>query len=152
MMKLFRKFARVHSCVGMLSMAAGCAIGVTHDYGLGDTTLNVSSAKSVTVAVHDLRPYVVNGSEPANFVGLSRGGYYNSFNVVTALGKPLAVDMMTAIAAGLEARKIKVRQVTLSAKDKPSLARSRLIGTERALLIELLEWKADTYIGTRLLY
>ena len=87
-------------------LTSGCAIGVKHDYSYPEANWDVQTNKSVTVAVHDQRSYIVDGNKTPNFVGLSRGGWGNPFDVVTVSGRPLATDMTTAVANGLKARNI----------------------------------------------
>lgn len=135
-------------------LTTGCAIGVKHDYSYPEANWAVQTDKSVAVAVHDRRSYIVNGNKTPDFVGLSRGGWGNPFDVVTVSARPLAADMSTAVTNGLKARNISVREVAISPKLSPVEARKAMAasGAARALLIELQEWKTDTYVATRLLY
>lgn len=135
-------------------LTSGCAIGVKHDYSYTDANWNVQTDKPVAVAVHDDRPYIADGDKTPDFVGLSRGGFGNPFDVVTASGKPVAEDMTTAIVNGLKASNIAVRRVDIPARRSRSQARAAVLaaGAARALLITLQEWKTDTYVNSRLLY
>ena len=62
--------------------------------------------------------------------------------------------MTTAVANGLKARNISVREVVISPQQSLAEARKTIVdaGAARALLITLQEWKTDTYVATRLLY
>ena len=135
-------------------LASGWAIGVKHDYSYPEANWDVQTNKSVAVAVHDQRSYIVDGNKTPNFVGLSRGGWGNPLDVVTVSGRPLATDMTTTIANGLKARNISVREVVISPQQSLAEARKTIVdaGAARALLITLQEWKTDTYVATRLLY
>ena len=128
--------------IALAIITGGCAIGVKHDYTYADPNWDVQTDKTVAVAVHDRRSYIVDNNKTPDFVGLSRGGWGNPFDVVTASGKPLAADMTTAVVNGLKARNIKAEAVTIAPAQGPA----------EALLITLQEWKSDTYVATRLLY
>tara|TARA_R110002126_G_scaffold20441_17_gene75631 strand:- start:2721 stop:3344 length:624 start_codon:yes stop_codon:yes gene_type:complete len=140
--------------IALAIITGGCAIGVKHDYTYADPNWDVQTDKTVAVAVHDRRSYIVDNNKTPDFVGLSRGGWGNPFDVVTASGKPLAADMTTAVVNGLKARNIKAEAVTIAPAQGPAEARRTITGTgaARALLITLQEWKSDTYVATRLLY
>ena len=134
-------------------LTGGCAIGVQHDYNLPDAQLNIDTKESVAVAVQDRRPYVVSGDKTQDFVGLSRGGFGNPFDVTTLSGKPLANDIASSIAAAFRARKIPVTQVTVAPVDDDAKVQAALgaAKTGRSVLVTLFEWKADTYMVTQLI-
>lgn len=75
---------------------------------------------TVAVATHDQRPYVVGGNKKPNFVGLSRGGYGNPFDVVTVSGNPLADGFSESISRSLAARGFKTSTPGLSGRDNIS--------------------------------
>jgi len=133
--------------VTLAVLCGGCAVGVKHKYDHQELDLGVSSAESVEVGVLDQRPYVLDNDKSPSFVGLSRGGFGNPFNVNTESGNPLATDMGTDIVSSLQASGVKAKQMDLAPTLGPDEARQKLVGSgaERAVLITLLEWKADTY-------
>lgn len=135
-------------------LTSGCAIGVKHDYSYAEANWNVNTQKPVAVAVHDDRHYIADSDKTPDFVGLSRGGFGNPFDVVTASGKPLADDMTTAVVNGLKSSGVKARRVDIPATTPPPQALKAILnaGAARALLITLLEWKTDTFYITRLRY
>jgi hypothetical protein len=141
--------------VVLVSAAAlsGCAVGVKHGY---DQTVlaPVSGSASVAVGVHDERPYVVSGNKADNFVGLSRGGFGNPFDVSTQSGNPLATDMGKAVTSSFEQGGFKAQQVVLDKKLSPQQAQETLLAakTDRSVLLALVEWKSDTYQRVALLY
>ena len=132
----------------------GCAAGVKHDYDQKDLDLGVTTSATVAVAALDHRPYVVDGNKHPNFVGLSRGGFAQPFNVTTQSGKPLASDISGSIAASLKGKGMDAKVVEL----KPALsldeARTALLaaGSQRSLLFTIREWKADSYYHVGLGY
>ncbi|HEY7322582.1 MAG TPA: hypothetical protein VIE89_33880 [Candidatus Binatia bacterium] len=133
----------------------GCAVGQKFDYAA--SIINVDSltpAHSAAVAVLDQRVYIRNGDKKESFVGLSRGGYGNPFDVRTASGLPLASEMATAVVAALRTKGIQAEALTVRPTDGSSQARQALIqaGLDRALLFTLTEWKTDTMMRTGLSY
>jgi hypothetical protein len=74
-------------CLCLLNGA--CAVGVQHKYDATDAQIEAKPTGIVAVAVQDARSYILSGNKTPNFVGNSRGGYYNAFDVTTTTGKPL---------------------------------------------------------------
>ena len=136
--------------VGLTGLAflGGCAMGVKHDYNQAALDVGATSA-TVAVGTVDHRPYVTDGRKPPNFVGLSRGGFGNPFDITTKSGKPLASDISGSIVGSMKAKGVDAQAVEL----KPSLgndaSKSALLaaGTQRAVMISLQEWKSDTMIN-----
>ena len=132
---------------------SGCAVGQKFSYR--DSRVNVGSigtAGTAAVAVLDQREYVRSGKKPEFFVGLSRGGYGNPFDVETRSGASMASEMATSIASALEARGLKVQTVMVRPADGPDGARQALFrsNSNRLLLFTLQEWKTDTMMRTGL--
>jgi len=106
------------------------------------------------VAVHDQRPYVVDGKKTPDFVGLSRGGFGNSFDVTTVSERPLAADVADRVAgalsaAGYQAKVIRADHKMTSTKIMDAMVKS---GAPRLVVVQLEEWKSDTYNNTALAY
>lgn len=133
----------------------GCAVGQKFDYAA--TIINLESltpVHSAAVAVLDQRDYIKNRDKAESFVGLSRGGYGNPFNVRTASGMPLASEMATAVVASLKTIGIHAQALTVRPADGSSPARQALVqaGLDRAMLFTLVEWRTDTMMRTGLDY
>ena len=132
----------------------GCAFGRTHDYLLSHPTLQYSSKERLAVGVQDLRPYILKHDKEENFVGLQRGGYGNPFDVRTASGLPLAEDMTKVLTSALA----QAGDVVTSIKISPTMGRAEIIrlfqtnSADKAILLSLYEWKADTAARTRAIY
>jgi hypothetical protein len=133
---------------------AGCAFGRTQDYLRSQPTLQYSSQVPLAVGVQDRRPYILNRDKGENFVGLQRGGYGNPFDVRTASGLPLAEDMTAVLARALARSGGRVTALKIS----PIMSWAEILRlcqahhAEKALLLSLYEWKADTAARTRGLY
>ncbi len=133
-------------------ISGGCAVGVTHRYDSAGATFGYETKSSVAVAVHDRRPYIVNGEKAPSFVGLSRGGFGNPFNINTASSNPLADDFADSIVSALKADDVTATAITVLPQDSETKVRSALLAanTKRFVLITLYEWKSDTYTNTAL--
>lgn len=140
--------------LGALVIGSGCAARNRHRYHDVIAPLQVAGAGRVAVGVHDRRPYVLSGRKRPDFVGLQRGGYGNPFNVATVSGESLAHDMGDSIVRSLAARGFQATAVELSPHDDPSSIVTRLAATqaERAVLLVIREWKADSMVNTALHY
>jgi hypothetical protein len=138
----------------VVAVCSGCAFGHKYNYHEVVPNLRAEGSGHITVATHDQRPYVMSGSQGPHFVGLTRGGYGNPFNVGTQSGRPLAEDMTQALCHALQKKGFACRPIMVTAKQSPEDVRHQLqVATENlALLLTLREWKSDTYIGTVLVY
>lgn len=136
-----------------VSLLSGCAIGVKQDYA-APLNLGVSTPATVAVAALDQRPYVVSGEKPATFVGLSRGGFGNPFDVNTQSGNPLATDISTAIVNSMKDKGVNARAVQLKAGtlDAQATNELRAAGAQRSVLLTLREWKGDTMMNVGFRY
>ena len=134
--------------------SSGCAVGVKHQYDTVKPEFNLATQAKLAVGVQDLRPYVVTGKKPETFVGLSRGGFGNPFDVNTKSGVPLAKDMQTVIAASLKRGGATVIEVELKPGIGAANARKAMLdaGADKAVLITLREWNSDTLFRTALHY
>jgi len=142
------------AALSLLLFASGCAVGVKHDYEQKALELGISTHASVAVGTLDHRPYIVDGNKAPNFVGVSRGGFGNPFDVTTQSGNPLSSDISGSIVASMKEKGVDARVVEL----KPALSvdQAKLTlqaaGADRSAMITLLEWKADTMMNVGLRY
>jgi len=142
------------ACAIALVTASGCAVGNKHQYAGIVPELAIETPLTTAVAVQDQRPYVLDGDKTPNFVGIQRGGFGNPFDVTTASGMSLASDISESIVAALEKKNINAIQVDLAPKATDAQISEILISAsaDRLLQIKLVEWKADTYQNTALIY
>jgi hypothetical protein len=138
---------------GCLFLGA-CAIGNKHQYSGVPPEVSIGSKRPVAVGVLDQRDYVLDGSKTPAFVGISRGGFGNPFDVTTASERPLAEDFRDTIVEVFKRNGINVREVALAPSRDERTAREALrkVGQERSLLVALREWKSDTFTNTALQY
>lgn len=141
----------------MAAVSSGCAFGVRHRYDDAVPALEASGSGLLVVAVTDQRPYILDGDKTPNFVGLSRAGYGNPFDVLTASGQPLAQDVATSLCASLSRRgwqcmpSVSVGADLVSARDS-ALEAAKRNGARRVLFLTVRQWKADTYTNTSLYF
>jgi hypothetical protein len=145
---------RLFAVLIILALVSGCAVGVKHDYVRDDLTLWASKEKSYVVATLDHRGYVLNRRVNENYVGKSRGGFGNPFDVVTLSGNPLASDISTSIATSLQKYGADASVVTLEPAQSVTDAMKILLpeGADRTLLIVLREWISDAMMNVRIIY
>ncbi|MEA2698891.1 MAG: hypothetical protein QOI66_3162, partial [Myxococcales bacterium] len=141
-------------CIFVVIASAGCAIGRKHAYDLATPHVTHQGTIWLAVAAHDQRSEVVSGQKTPTFVGLSRGGFGNPFDVNTKSGHPLATDFGMAMQRGLAARGYRITPVVASPAMRSTdvaLALAKT-GAPVALIAEIKEWKSDTYNNTALVY
>lgn len=147
-------FARVAFVLIASWLLGACAIGNTYDYRAQAPAIEVTTDKSLAVAVVDQRAYVLSGDKAPKFIGLQRGGFGNPFDVTTQSGDPLASDMSQAMVQSLAARDVAARAVLVAPTANVAGARAQALAANpsRALLVYLREWKTDTMINVALIY
>ena len=149
-----KSVARVIALVCVAAALGGCAFGQKITYSDTVADFEAKGNKSVAVAVHDERPYVVTGDKQASFVGLSRGGFGNPFDILTTSGAPLSNEMSASVTHSLADRGFKASTVQVAASQSRRATMEQLHGSgaERQVLISLKEWKSDKYVRTSLTY
>jgi hypothetical protein len=139
--------------VFLLAVLQGCAVGVTHQYDNGYLDIKAFPKSTLGIAVQDRRLYVVSKNKPETFVGLSRGGFGNTFDVNTTSGNPLADDFTKTIQMALRTKGVNASAVRLSPEMSEAEVIKRLVTAgDKSVLIILNEWKSDTYMTTALEY
>ena len=138
----------------VLLLLGGCAMGVRHNYDQKALNLGITTSATVGVGTLDHRPYVINGQKAENFVGVSRGGFGNPFDVTTQSGRPLASDISSSIVSsmkidGVDAKAVELRPAL--SVDEATTALSAA-GAQKSVMITLLEWKGDAMINVGLDY
>ncbi len=153
-MKAFRALAVLSPLVVFGVLAGGCAVGNRYAYHDAVAAITAQGTKTVSVATHDQRGYVVDGSKSPDYTGTQRGGFGNPFDVSTGSGKALAEDMTAVMSASLAKNGFKTVPVTVSHADKPGAVMEKLAksGGDSLALLTLNEWRSDTYTNVGLLY
>lgn len=136
----------------VMGMLTGCAVGVTHRYDSTLVDVQVKEEK-LALGVVDRRPYVISKDKPETFVGLSRGGFGNPFDVNTMSGQPLATDMGRALEDSLAAKGTTVNLVAIPAgASRDDAIKALAASGTKSVLVSLAEWKSDTFQSVALVY
>jgi hypothetical protein len=148
-MKSIRHLAGVLAALAM----GGCAVGNQHNYTIQTPDLPPQGTRSVAIATQDLRPYVVTKEKAPNFVGVSRGGFGNPFDITTQSNQPLANDFSATIARALQQRGFKTTVLDVAVASRPApQALAEQGKSERLAVVSIHEWKSDTFMNTALIY
>lgn len=135
-------------------LVSGCAVGNRHHYH--DVIADIDAGGDIAIGVgsQDARAYVISGNKNSNFVGLSRGGFGNTFDVITESGQPLASDISKSISTSLSRKGFKPVIIELSPGDDDASIIEKLTSSQapRLIFLKLNEWKSDTYSNTALIY
>ena len=132
-----------------------CAFGQRIPYHkAGSLDIQAAGRHTLAIGVQDQRPYVVSKAKSEDFVGLSRGGFGEPFDVVTASGSPLAEDMAMSLGMAFQNKGYSVTSVKLrpGANREDVLRAFRSTQSKRAVLVRLKEWKTDSFWTTALHY
>jgi hypothetical protein len=116
--------------------------------------ISATGTKTVSIATHDQRRYIVDGEKSSDYTGTQRGGFGNPFDVSTGSGKALAEDMTAVMSASLARNGFKTVPVTVLHSENPPAVMEKLkkSGGESLLLLVLNEWTSDTYSNVGLRY
>jgi hypothetical protein len=149
-----RSFAGFLAILAVAVLLGGCAVGNRHHYQDILADIQYSGDIAVAVGTQDARPYVISGDKGPNFVGLSRGGFGNTFDINTESGQPLADDIGRDISRSLAQKGFKPVIVELAPQDDDATVFNKLAasGAPRLIFMKITEWKSDTYTNTALIY
>src|SRR5262245_33720393 len=128
------------SCVSV-----GCAVGNHHRYDDVVAQIPYSGNEHLVVMCVDLRPYVLDHDKTADFVGLSRGGYGNPFDVRTDSRRSLSDDVAHALAESLNAKGFDAIALQTQVGDQQQNAVEAIVasGRPKGIVVVLREWKSD---------
>lgn len=84
--------------------------------------INYKGNQSISVIVHDKRPYILSGEKGAEYVGFFRGGFGRPYDLGTETLNPLADELAYCITAGLNAAGFTIGK------------------TNKVIAIDIIEW------------
>lgn len=142
--------------VMMLSLVPGTvlgafwAIGQKANYADAWPIIEYETGSLIAVGVHDQRPYVINGEKSPTYIGTIRALFGNPWSMSTQSDKPLSNDIASAIVSGFMSVGIQAISVPIPFSDdhKAAIGKLKQLGTKRIVIIELREWRSDTYKTT----
>lgn len=148
-----RMVRKIFLFVAFLGLSA-CAVGNEHNFSNLDSSIFDQATVPLAVGVHDQRSFVLSGEKTSDFVGLSRGGYGNPFDVTTVSGLSLAEDILDSVVAALRDKGSNATPVSLAFPLSPAEAVDRLIetGRDRLVLVTIKAFKSDTFVNVRFVY
>jgi len=131
-----------------LILSIGACMEQTSSYELAPAApaLTPPAAGSIAVVTLDERPYVLDGSKSAGFIGTDRGKYSNTVDVVTASGKTLAEEVTNLVVNGYAAQGTQAVAAAVPPKGgrDTALAAARSQG-EKVVAVTIREWRTDSY-------
>ena len=132
---------------------SGCAVGNKHNYSDATPNIKGTQGNKLELGVQDQRVYILSGDKPASFVGLSRGGFGNPFNVETESGNALSADFSKAVLKALEKKGVQVTEINIPPQmNQADVVKNLTQSGNKAVFISIKEWKSDTYQNTSLNY
>lgn len=142
---------RTWGLLAAVAVLTACSYAMPYE---GTMVLPEAGNAKLAVATVDERPYVLNGKNPPEYVGILRGGYGNPFNRDTDDGKPLADDFSASIVNSLAAKGFQVIAISTPPASSPAAAFKALqqSGAHRLILLELRDWQSDTMINPTVNY
>jgi hypothetical protein len=122
-------------------------IGQKADYSTALPKVQYKTDYSLSVSVHDQRPYVINGEKSPTYTGVLRAFYGNPWNVNTQSNKPLSEDIALAAVSGLMRVGIQATSLPTHFADdhKAVIENLKQVSAKRIVIITLSEWRSDTY-------
>ncbi len=134
-------------CLIPVHIFAQLAIGQKANYSDSWPAIEYETDRTVSVGVHDQRPYVINGEKSPNYTGTVRALLGNPWNVNTESDKPLSDDIASAVVSGFMRVGIQATSVPIPFSDdlQSAIGKVKQIGAERILIITLHEWRSDSY-------
>lgn len=137
--------------VGAALLLSGCtpAGGHRFDYSRALLTMQCLGPgdRTVALAVHDVRKYIVNARHTPNYVGMSRAILGNPWPIYTADDAPLTNTMTQGLADALR----KAGYSPLISGSRPTDTRQDVINAlkssraDRMILVTLNEWYSDSF-------
>lgn len=123
------------------------AFGQKANYADACPTIEYETDNTISVGVHDQRPYIINGEKTPNYVGTARTLYGVPWNMNTHSNKPLSDDIASAVVSGFKQVGIKAVFVPIPFSDDSHTAIEKLkkLGTKNIAIITLREWKIDKH-------
>jgi len=143
---MFKKIAiMIIICFVPTSVFAALAMGNKANFATAWPTIEYETSYSVSVGVHDERPYIIDGQKSPTYVGTMRSQWGVPWNMNTQSDKPLSDDIASAIVSGFMRVGIKASAVPLLFSDDQNNAIEKLkkLRAKRIVIITLNEWKID---------
>ena len=140
---------KIHLPILAALILSGCASFNKYDIRAA-TLQRTPSAAPVAVAGIDERDYLKRGEISPDYVGMTRGGYGNPFQVKTATKRPLALEAAEVVAGSFGGKS--AAPAVWDTEQVGALAKLRASGAQRFVILKIIRWESDTLIRTSLDY
>lgn len=144
---MLKKLALILLIIPVPALAVFMVVGKKVNYLDSGARLQYAGQGSVVVMTRDERPYVLSGDKKPDFVGLLRGGFGNTFDVVNETTHPVADDISASMAASLNAAGFTASVELPVAGETAEQAVTRVAAKtpDRFLLVRVINLKQDGY-------
>jgi uncharacterized protein YdaT len=124
------------------------AFGNKHPYDEVSIGCKINSSKSIAIAVHDQRAYVLDSGKTPDYCGNMRSGVGIPYDIHTKSGVAVASEMLTIICNAMIKNGTSVQKVVTTHAQKTDQVIENLKNThaDKLVYIKILEWKTDTYM------
>lgn len=124
------------------------AFGNKHPYNEVSIGCKINSSKSIAIAVHDQRSYVMDSGKTPDYCGNMRSGVGIPYDIHTKSGIPVAAEMENIICNAMIKNGNTVQKVATSHAQKTEqvIENLKITNADRLIYIKMLEWKTDTYM------
>ena len=146
---------RIFFTLFLIPILAGCAFGQKVDYSGISNFYMPPQEKKIIVAVHDMRPYVQDGSKHPDYAGTQRSLNGIPYNINTKSGNPLADDFGKLIVNTMEFRKVPATQQLVPYSWTVDDFKQKVLGKEKdsqVFYIQMAEWKTEAYMNVEIDY
>lgn len=141
-------FKRYIVLVGMILFLFGCTLAGGHRYDYrAPLTIKCTGSSTISIAVHDVRKYIVNGRHYPSYVGMIRAIMGNPWPVYTTDDAPLSKAMTQGVVDALrKAGYSPLISDTRAADSRQDVMNTlKLSQADRMILITLNEWYSDLF-------
>lgn len=126
----------------IVTALAGCGFGYRYNYDASEVYPVVTGSGSLGLAVMDVRPEVLGGSLPADWVGSKGDSAEGGSKVKTRSGAPLATDVQQVVSDGLSHSGFSVTPVEMTLQDLDGIGASlQRSGADRNVLLRIYQWQ-----------
>ncbi len=108
----------------------------------------------ISVAVLDLRPYILSGERDSNYVAIERGGYGNIWHETTSSKLPLSEELTDSLKQNFSQVGFNITSIkTEGLRNKQRVVDDFKNNTSSKLVLLILnEYKSDTFVNSWFMY
>lgn len=132
-------------------LVGGCRAG-RYDLTKSQLKPDFQGSGKVAITVQDKRPFVLDGTKPATYIGIHRNGLGVPRDVGTRSGKTLAEDVAKIVASSFGAAGFETTQFSLSPDDNLESSLNRLASSayDKIVVLTLEQFRSDSWAEVEL--